>query len=244
MVKFVEEELQKINSEVLEMWELVLDQMKNVCEAFFTDDKEKAWEVLIREKRVNACETKLDCDIEDFMARFNPVAIDLRFTIAMLKIITDLERIGDFAENIARFIIKHEEKYLDDSLLEKTRIREMADCVVEMLGMSKTAFEERDVAIAYSLFEKDNVLDEINSASTDALAQYVGGHNDKLAFCLDFKGVILRLERAGDHITNLAEEVIFYVNAAVLKHTTDKLGKDKALMHKLRGEDNEQADGC
>ena len=118
----------------------------------------------------------------------------------------------------------------------------MADCVVEMLGMSKTAFEERDIAIAYSLFEKDNVLDEINSASTDALAQYVGGHNDKLAFCLDFKGVILRLERAGDHITNLAEEVIFYVNAAVLKHTTDKLGKDKALMHKLHGEDNEQAD--
>ena len=84
----------------------------------------------------------------------------------------------------------------------------------------------------------------MNSALKDALAQYVGGHNDKLAFCLDFKGVILRLERAGDHITNLAEEVIFYVNAAVLKHTTDKLGKDKALMHKLRGEDNEHADGC
>lgn len=236
MVKFVEEELQKINNEVLEMWELAFDQMKNVCDAFFTDDKDKAWEVLIREKRVNACEIKLDCDIEDFMACFNPVAVDLRFTIAMQKIITDLERIGDLAENIARFIIKHDEEYLDDNLLDKTRIKEMADCVLDMLRMSKSAFENRDITIAYSLFEKDNVLDEINSESTDVLTQYVRENNDKLAFCLDFKGVILRLERVGDHITNLAEEVIFYVNAAVLKHTTDKLSKDKILMHKLHGE--------
>ena len=100
MVKFVDEELVKIRKEILDMWTLVYDQMRNVCEAIPTSEKEKAWDVLIREKRVNASELKLDCDVEDFLVLYNPVAIDLRFALAMLKINTDLERIGDFAENI------------------------------------------------------------------------------------------------------------------------------------------------
>ena len=95
MVKFVDEELKSIREEVLDMWSLVYDQMKNVCDAIPTVDKDKAGDVLIREKRVNAYELKLDCDIEDFLVLYNPVAIDMRFIVAMLKINSDLERIGD-----------------------------------------------------------------------------------------------------------------------------------------------------
>lgn len=235
MVKFVEDELKSIRQEILDMWTLVYDQMNNVCEAIPTVDKEKAWDVLIREKRVNAYELKLDCDIEDFLVLYNPVAVDMRFIVAMLKINTDLERIGDFAENIARFIIRQDGERIDAVLLEKTRLKEMADAVLDMLATAKTALENEDLALANTLFEKDNLVDEINAASTKALADYIGQHPEKAAFCLDFKGVFLRLERTGDHITNLAEEIVFYIDAVVLKHSSDKNKTDQALLRRMQG---------
>ena len=222
MVKFVEDEMKAIRAEVLDMWALVGEQMENACETLRTADKEKAWDVLVREKRVNAYELKLDCDIEDFLVLYNPVAIDMRFIVAMLKINTDLERIGDFAENIARFTIKQDGEPIDPELLEKTRLLEMGKAVVDMLQTAKQALEREDIALARSLFEKDNLVDEINAAATTALAEYIERHPERAAFCLDFKGVFLRLERAGDHITNLAEEIVFYIDAIVLKHSLDK----------------------
>lgn len=234
MVKFVEDELKSIRQEILDMWTLVYDQMNNVCEAIPTVDKEKAWDVLIREKRVNAYELKLDCDIEDFLVLYNPVAVDMRFIVAMLKINTDLERIGDFAENIARFIIRQDGERIDAELLEKTRLKEMADAVLDMLATAKTALENEDLALANTLFEKDNLVDEINATSTKALADYIGQHPEKAAFCLDFKGVFLRLERTGDHITNLAEEIVFYIDAVVLKHSSDKNKTDQALLRRMQ----------
>lgn len=234
MVKFVEDELKSIRQEVLDMWTLVCDQMKNVCAAIPTVDKDRAWDVLIREKRVNACELKLDCDIEDFLVLYNPVAVDMRFIVAMLKINTDLERIGDFAENIARFIIRQDGVPIDAELLEKSRLKEMADAVLDMLNTAKEALEKEDIALANSLFEKDNLVDEINASATQVLADYIGKHPEKAAFSLDFKGIFLRLERTGDHITNLAEEIVFYIDAVVLKHSSDKNKTDQALLRKMQ----------
>lgn len=219
MVKFVDEELLRIRKEVLDMWTLVYEQLKNACEAVATADREKAWDVVIREKRVNASELKLDCDVEDFLVLYTPVAIDMRFALAMLKINSDLERIGDFAENIARFAIGLDGERIDQELLEATRLREMADGVLDMLLTARLALEKEDLAMANTLFEKDNLIDEINRDSTAALAHYACEHPDRTAFCIDLRGVFLRMERAGDHITNLAEEIVFYIDAEVLKHS-------------------------
>lgn len=216
------------------MWTLVCDQMKNVCEAIPTVDKDRAWDVLIREKKVNAYELKLDCDIEDFLVLYNPVAVDMRFIVAMLKINTDLERIGDFAENIARFIIRQDGVPIDAELLEKSRLKEMANAVLNMLDTAKEALEKEDIGLANSLFEKDNIVDEINAGATQVLADYIGKHPEKAAFSLDFKGIFLRLERTGDHITNLAEEIVFYIDAIVLKHSSDKNKTDQALLRKMQ----------
>lgn len=234
MVKFVDEELVKIRKEVMDMWALVYEQMKNVCEAIPTSDKEKAWDVLIREKRVNASELKLDCDVEDFLVLYNPVAIDLRFALAMLKINNDLERIGDFAENIARFIIRMNGEQIDPELLKRIRLQEMVDGVLDMLVTSKLALEKEDINMANSLFEKDNLLDEINAGATSVLTEYAKEHPDKVAFCIDFKSVFLRLERTGDHITNLAEEIVFYIDAEVLKHSSDKNKTQMAITNRMK----------
>lgn len=227
MVKFVDDELKSIRAEVLDMWALVYEQMKNVCDAIPTADSEKAWEVLVREKRVNASELKLDCDIEDFLVLYNPVAVDMRFIVAMLKINTDLERIGDFAENIARFIIRQNSEPIDADLIKNARLAEMCQAVLDMLLTARLALEKEDLSMANSIFEKDNKVDEINAAATQVLAEYIAQHPEKAAFCLDFKGVFLRLERAGDHITNLAEEIVFYIDAVVLKHSAKKEAPSK-----------------
>ncbi len=234
MVKFVEDELKAVRDEVLQMWALVSGQMRTVTEALLTADKERAWEVVVREKKVNASELKLDCDIEDFLVLYNPVAVDMRFIVAMLKVNADLERIGDFAENMARFVIRQEGQPIDAALLEATRLKEMCAAVLDMMDTAYAALEGNNIDLANSIFEKDNLVDEINAASTAALAGYVAENPDKAAFCLDFKGVFLRLERAGDHITNLAEEIIFYIDAVVLKHSEKKGSVNQALAHKMQ----------
>lgn len=232
MVKFVEDELKNIRKEVFEMWALVDEQLRTVFEAVETGDKEKAWDVIIREKRVNACDLKLDCDVEDFLVLYTPVAIDLRFLLAMYKINADLERIGDFAENIARFVIKHSDQPVDAELLKKLRYTEMTSRVLEMMAVSRDALMKEDLEMANSIFAKDNLVDEINAEVTPVLAEYIGAHPDMTQLALNLKGVFLRIERAGDHITNMAEEIVFYIDAEVLKHSSDDNKTEMALHNK------------
>ncbi|MCH4182601.1 MAG: phosphate signaling complex protein PhoU [Prevotella sp.] len=239
MVKFIEEELMTIRKEILDMWALVYDQIKTVCEAIPTADKKKAWKVLIREKRVNASELKIDCDVEDFLVLYNPVAIDLRFALAMLKMNADLERIGDFAEGISRFIIKDEgEEIPDPELLKKLRLNEMVEQVLSMLDTARQALIHEDLELANSLFSKDNIVDEINSNVSKILADYVHDKPEKAQFCFDLKSVFLKLERAGDHTTNLDEEIIFYIDAKVLKHSYDNSKSDEAINHVMNEGEN------
>ena len=119
MVKFIESELILLKKEIDEMWTLVYNQLDRAGEAVLTLDKELAQQVMVRERRVNAFELKIDSDVEDIIALYNPVAIDLRFVLAMLKINTNLERLGDFAEGIARFVIRCKEPVLDAELMTR-----------------------------------------------------------------------------------------------------------------------------
>ena len=185
MVKFIESELVLLKKEIDEMWTLVYNQLDRAGEAVLTLDKELAQQVIVRERRVNAFELKIDSDVEDVIALYNPVAIDLRFVLAMLKINTNLERLGDFAEGIARFVVKNEES----------------------------------LELATSVFAKDNLLDEINAEATAVLAEYIKEHPESTLSCLNLVGVFRKLERSGDHITNIAEEIVFFIDAKVLKHS-------------------------
>src|SRR5690242_1751281 len=99
-----EQELQKLKGYMREMMELVQNQMEKAKDAILNGDKELAQEVIYYEKRVNAYELKIDRDCENLLALFNPLAVDLRFVLANFKINTHLERIGDSAEGIAKYV--------------------------------------------------------------------------------------------------------------------------------------------
>lgn len=219
MVKFVESELVSLKKEIGEMWNLVYNQIDRAGEAVLTFNRDQAQQVIVREKRVNAFELKIDSSVEDAIALYNPVAVDLRFVLAMFKINSDLERIGDFAESIARFVVKSEVTALDTDLLRELRIEEMLKQVLSMLEVSKKALTEESQALALAVFSKDNLLDEINAAAPVVLSKYLETHPESFLTCLELGAVIRKLERAGDHITNMAEEIVFFIDAKVLKHS-------------------------
>lgn len=219
MVKFIESELVLLKKEIDEMWTLVYNQLDRAGEAVLTLDRELAQQVLVRERRVNAFELKIDSDVEDIIALYNPVAIDLRFVLAMLKINTNLERLGDFAEGIARFAINCKEPALDGELMKELRLEEMMAQVLSMLELAKKALHEENQELATAVFAKDNLVDEINADATAILSEYINKHPESALSCLNLVGVFRKLERSGDHITNIAEEIVFFVDAKVLKHS-------------------------
>ncbi len=140
-------------------------------EAVLTLDKELAQQVMVRERRVNAFE--LRTVMWKILSHYdNPVAIDLRFVLAMLKINTNLERLGDFAEGIARFVIRCKEPVLDAELMT-TRLRRLAEMQAEVFNveLAKRALHEENIEMATVVFGKDNLLDDINAEATGILGR-------------------------------------------------------------------------
>src|SRR6202166_4186565 len=135
-----ETELQDVKTELVNMWLLVILQLTKSREALVKFDKDLAREVVLKEKRVNAYELKIDRDCENIFALYCPVAVDLRFLLAVLKINNNLERIGDIAEGISKYIVESPVKF-DRELLESTQVLRMFDDSIDILIDTQAAFE-------------------------------------------------------------------------------------------------------
>lgn len=222
MVKFIESELATLKKEVAGMWMLVYNQLDRAGEAILTLDRELARQVMVCERRVNASELKLDSDVEDIIALYNPIGVDLRFVLAVLKINSNLERIGDFAEGISRFVEHFPEPALDADLVGQLRLDKMITEVLSMLRLAKEALDKESLELATQVFAKDDLIDQINAEAPRILADYIASNPESTLTCMHLLSVIRKVERAGDHITNMAEEIVFFVDAKVLKHVKDK----------------------
>ncbi|MCE2847018.1 MAG: phosphate signaling complex protein PhoU [Sphingobacteriales bacterium] len=213
----LEAEIKNLKTELLDMFHLVRTQLEKSRESLVRLDKDLAREVMVNEKRVNAFELKVDRDCENTIALFNPVAIDLRFVLACLKINSNLERIGDIADGICQFVLNIKMEPEKD-LLEATRMMEMFDTSIEILEEVRLAFENEDTRLARSVFKKDELLDEINMNANQAVAEFIKNHPDRINQSLYLLSSIRKLERVGDQCKNISEEIIFYIEAKVLKH--------------------------
>jgi phosphate transport system protein len=218
-------ELENLRQELVELWRLVASQLKKTHEAMVTFDKDLAREVIAHEKRVNALELRIDRDCENIIALFNPVAIDLRFVLAVLKINNNLERTGDIAEGIAKFIV-HSNEPFDKPLLEATQVLHMHALANSILDDVLRAFEDEDTKLARTIFQRDEELDRINSAANGVITAYIKGNLQNIEQALHILSSIRKLERIGDQSKNIAEEIIFHVEAKVLKHAA-KGAKEK-----------------
>ncbi len=225
-MNLLETELGELKTQLIEMTLLVRGQTEKAISAFYTFDKDLAKEIIKNEKRVNGSELIIDAKSEHILALFNPVAIDLRFVVASMKMVSDLERIGDNAKGIAQFILRSEEPFSQE-LIEKFRFREMTDTALDMLSILSESFESDNTEMARTIFSKDELMDEINVNANEVLTNYVKDISDphKILQAIYFLSVIRKMERSGDYITNVAEEIIFYVKAKVLRHKRKTIGK-------------------
>ena len=160
-------------------------------------DKDAAADVDINEKRVNVYELKIDRDCENILALYNPVAIDLRFVLAILKINYNLERIGDYAQGIA-LTIKDMEKPFSDELFKKTGVIEMYDECLGMLCDTLQAFEIENSQLARTIFGRDEKLDIANRKANATIGEYIKMNPKDIEHGLNILSIIRRLERVGD----------------------------------------------
>jgi phosphate transport system protein len=214
----IENEIIALKKEISNMWLLVQSQLNKSREAMLNFDKDLAREVLVKEKRVNSFELKIDLDCENIFALYCPVAIDLRFLLAALKINTNLERIGDIAAGVAKYVIDSPVNF-DAKALETTSIMRMYDEAIAIVADTRTAFESEDTALARSIFKRDEVLDVVNRNATTTIAEVIKADASMLSEGLFMLSIIRKLERIGDQSKNIAEEIIFYVEAKILKHS-------------------------
>ena len=217
----LEIELHNLKADTIKMWSLVNSQLVKGKNSLIKLDKDLASEVILTERRVNAYELKIDRDCENIFALFNPVAVDLRFVLAILKINNSLERTGDIAAGIAKFVNSVDSNF-DKKLLEITRALEMFEAAIDMMEGVLEAFDKEDTSIARKVFRKDELLDEINIAANSAIAGHIKNNQENIEPALYLLSIIRKLERVGDQTKNIAEELIFYVEAKVLKHRTLK----------------------
>ncbi len=217
----IDDELGQLKTEVVGMWTLVQLQLKKGLEALTKLDKDLAREVILSEKRVNSYELKIDRDCENIFALFSPVAVDLRYVLAVLKINNNLERIGDIAEGIALFVVDVDDNSFDNNLLDITELLLMYEECISMMEALRTAFETENTKLARSVFKQDEILDDINIKANEIVANYIRTNIDKTEQALYAISIIRKLERVGDQCKNIAEEIIFYVEAKVLKHKKD-----------------------
>ncbi len=202
------------------MFLLVQKQLRKSLIAVNTLDKNLAREVLVNERRVNAEELKIDKDCENFVALFNPVAIDLRFVFAAFKINSHLESIGDSAKGISKFVLEMDKKF-DDQLLLELQLQKMYELADSMIEDNIQSLRNDDTTQARLVFSKDVEIDNINRHANKIIANHLGKEPNDIIALLNLMSIIRRIERVGDLSSNIAEEIIFYLEAKVLKH--DKL---------------------
>jgi len=224
----IAQELNDLKSELIAMWILVQTQVNKAREAMLQFDKDLAREVLVKEKRVNSFELKIDRDCENILALHCPVAIDLRFLLAALKINMNLERIGDIAAGIANYVVDSPSNF-DLKIMESVSLVRMYDEAINILIDTRTSFEIEDTILARSIFKRDAVLDDINRLAPASIAEVIRKEPSMTNEALFMLSVFRKLERLGDHSKNIAEELIFFVEAKVLRHNKKEINAGERL---------------
>ncbi len=219
MISQIESELNNLRTSLLELANLALMQLDKAGSALKNNDLELVNEVLHYEKRVNGLEVNVEKAAENILALYNPVANDLRFVLSTLKINLNLERIGDYATGIAKLVKRRGSGY-NPKLLELLAIEECFETCHLMLLSTIEALEPLENGDSLrGIFLKDDVLNGAQQGAPDKIIEYLATSKDDFKECLELYVVVRKLERIGDHVKNIAEEIIFYKEAKILRHT-------------------------
>ncbi len=215
MVRHFEQELETLKIHLITMGSLVDEQLEDAHRALFESDLKRALRVIERDVDVDALDTYIDIECQRIFAVVQPVAVDLRLLMAALKINSQLERIGDIAVNIAERVPALAEY---QELLSHTRLGEMAEISRIMVRDCLDSFIHNDPATATRVLESDDVVDSLDRHMFRTMVDTMVSDHRLIEPASHIIILSRHLERLADHATNIAEDVIFLVEARIVKH--------------------------
>jgi phosphate transport system protein len=211
-------ELDSITKRVLQMGGLVEGALVKAAKALATFDSDLADSVINEENQIDRLEVEIDSDCIQFIAMRQPIASDLRYIIAITKIVANLERAGDEAERVARRT-KH---IMEDPIAREINISELkvaGELAASELRRALDAFARQDSLSAQKVILEDRALDQEFKSFVRKLTTYMSEDPRAIRVCLDFLTVAKAIERIGDHAKNLAELVVFQASGKDIRHS-------------------------
>ena len=215
MKTHLEKDLENVRARIFEMTDLAIESILKSIDSLKNSDIALAQKIIDDDSRLDSLEVLIDNECIRILVTRQPAAIHLRFVLAMLKINTDLERIGDLAANIAKETLRLKGRTLIKPLIDIPR---MASIGVEMIKDSFVSLTEKNVEIAEMVIEKDKEIDALNLQIYREFFSYMLEDPRKISESLGLIMVAKALERVGDHATNIAERVIFYIKGVDVRH--------------------------
>ena len=205
---FFDEQLELLNTQLIEMGTLIEHSIRSAAEALVSQDIAQAKEAMRFDKKVDEKEREIEALCLKLLLRQQPVARDLRFISSALKMITDMERIGDQAADISEIVLF----IADQQYIKKLEhIPAMAGATIEMVTKSIDAFVNRDVDLARKVISMDDVVDDLFDQVKAELIALIGKDASNGEQAMDLLMIAKYYERIGDHATNIAEWVEFTI---------------------------------
>jgi phosphate transport system protein len=215
MARHFHKELEKIKKMILSLGAMVEERVRRIAAAISERDAAVAEEIVRSDFEIDEMEVEIEEECLKIMALHQPVAIDLRFLVAVIKINNDLERIADEAVNIAQRI----QTMVKD---QPTRLAfdydPMASEVEKMLQLSLDALVNMDVDTAFRVVTMDDEVDGIHRRAYRLIREEMKSHPGQITFLINFYLISRHLERIADHATNIAEEVIYLIEGEIVRH--------------------------
>jgi len=218
-----QKELEQLKEQLLKMAAMVEEAIRDSVQSLVRRDSDLAQKVFEGEDRINKMEIMIDDMCLKLLALRQPMAVDLRFITSAMKIVTDLERMGDQAVNIAERAISLNQEPQLKPYIDIPRMAEIAQSMVKDV---LDAFVTHNSKLARSVCERDDLVDGLNDQVFRELLTYMISDPRTVTRAVHLMIVCRCLERLADHATNIAEDVIFMIDALVIKHHADVEKKD------------------
>jgi len=227
-----QQELDQLRTRLLRMGGMAEQAVERACQAYIDRDLSRCQMVLEGESKINEAEREIDELAFDLLAMQQPMAVDLRFILAVTKINSDLERVGDQAVNIAERVMDLVELPKADLPVDIAR---MAAAASAMVRRSLESFIEGKAELAQAVLEMDNVVDRMRDDAFINLVKTMNERPQVTRQALDALLVARNLERVADHATNIAEDVIFWVRGADVRHNAQQENPPQEITPRVTG---------
>jgi len=219
IVKSFDEELNRMTGEIAQMGGFVEEQIMASVNALVRRDSDKAQEVIAKDKRIDALEDEVEQMALRLLALRQPLAADLRLVTTAVKIAADLERMGDYAANVAKRALALNKL---DPVRPLNSVPRIAELVQGMVKDVLDAFVERDVEKALAVWRRDEDVDAYYNSLFRELLTYMMEDPHHITPCIHMLFIAKNLERIGDHATNIAEQVNFLVRGKPVEEARPK----------------------